>query len=55
MSMYPFIIIPGPHGYIIQSLGLTETAVINQEYEEMLERLCKIKEVWCLSNEKGQH
>jgi len=53
--MYPFVIMPGPHGYIIQLLGLTERAAINKEYEEMLARLCKIKEVWCLPKEKGQY
>ncbi len=47
-GMYPFVIMPGPHGYVIQFLGLTERAAINKEYEEMLARLCKIKEVWCL-------
>ena len=54
-SMYPFVIMPGPHGYIIQLLGLTERAAINKDYEEMLARLCKIKEVWCLPKEKGQY
>jgi len=52
-GMYPFVIMPGPHGYIIQFLGLTERAAINKEYEEMLARLCKIKDVWCLPKEKG--
>ena len=52
-GMYPFIIMPGPHGYIIQFLGLTERAAINKEYEEMIARLCKIKDVWCLPKEKG--
>ena len=47
-SMYPFIILHGPHGYMIQLLGLTEKAAITKEYDEMLARLCKIKEVWCL-------
>ncbi len=47
-GVYPFIIMQGPHGYIIQLLGLAERAAITREYEEMLERLCKIKEVWCL-------
>ena len=51
---YPFVIMPGHHGYMIQLLGLTERAAINKEYEEMLGRLCKIKEVWCLPKEKGQ-
>jgi len=47
-GMYPFVFMTGPHGYMIQFLGLTERAAINKEYEEMLARLCKIKDVWCL-------
>ena len=54
-GMYPFVIMPGPHGYMIQLLGLTERAAINKEYEEMLARVCKIKEVWCLPKGKGQY
>jgi hypothetical protein len=53
-GMYPFVILHGHHGYMIQALGVTERAAINKEYEEMLARLCKIKEVWCLPKEKGQ-
>jgi hypothetical protein len=52
-GMYPFVILPGPHGYFIQLLGLTERAAINKEYEGMLARLCKIKEVWCMPKENG--
>jgi len=51
---YPLVILQGPHGYMIQPLGVTEREAINKEYEEMLVRLCKIKEVWCLPKEKGQ-
>jgi len=51
---YPFVIMPGPHGYIIQLLGQTERAAINKEYEEMLSRLCKIKEAWCLPKPTAQ-
>jgi len=47
-GMYPFVIMHGPHGYFIQPVDLTERAAINKEYEEMLERLCQIKEEWCL-------
>jgi hypothetical protein len=47
-GFYPFVIMPGPHGYMIHLLDLKERAAINKEYEEMLGRLCKIKEVWCL-------
>jgi hypothetical protein len=44
----PFVILHGPHGYFVQFVGVTERAAINKEYGEMLGRLCKIKEVWCL-------
>ena len=52
-GMYPFVIMPGHHGYMIQLLGQTERAAVNKEYEEMIARLCKIKEVWCLPKEQG--
>lgn len=45
---YPFVILEGHHGYMIQALGVTEIAAIAKEYEEMLARLCRIKDVWCL-------
>ncbi|MGE5799084.1 MAG: hypothetical protein ACM337_02015 [Syntrophaceae bacterium] len=51
-GMYPFVIMPGPHGYFIQPIDLTERSAITKEYEEMLARLCKIKEVWCLPKGK---
>jgi hypothetical protein len=53
-GMYPFVIMPGPHGYMIQPIDLTERAAINKEYEGMLGRLCEIKEAWCLPKEEGQ-
>ena len=51
-GMYPFVIMPGPHGYFIQPIDLTERAAINKECEEMLARLCKIKQAWCLPKAK---
>jgi hypothetical protein len=54
-GMYPFVIMPGPLGYMIQPIDLTVRAAINKEYQGMLARLCKIKEVWCLPKGKGQH
>jgi hypothetical protein len=53
-GMYPFVIMPGPHGYIIQLLGQAERAAINKEYKGMLVRLCKIKDAWCLPKENSQ-
>jgi hypothetical protein len=54
-GIYPFVILPGPLGYIIQPIDLTERAAINKEYEDMLARLCKINSLWCLPKEKGQY
>jgi hypothetical protein len=45
---FPFLILHGPHGYMVQFRGVTERDVITNEYEVMLAQLCKIKEVWCL-------
>jgi len=47
---YPFLILHGPHGYMVQFRGVTERDAITKEYEGMLARLCKIKEAWCLPN-----
>ncbi len=47
-SPYPFVIMHGPHGYFVQFLGTTERDAINKEYADMLARLCKIKDAWCL-------
>ena len=52
--MVPFVIMPGPHGYFIQMLGMTERAAINREYEGMLAKLCNIKDAWCLPKPTGQ-
>src|SRR5580658_7968164 len=47
-SPNPFVILHGPHGYFIQFVGVAERTAINKESEEMLMRLCKIKDAWCL-------
>ena len=54
-GFYPFVIMEGPHGYIIQPIDLTERAAINKEYEGMLARLCTIKKEWCLAEAKGEY
>ena len=53
-GMDPFVIFHGPHGYMIQAIGVAERAAINEEYKEMLLRLCSIKDVWCLPKENYQ-
>jgi hypothetical protein len=47
----PFVIHQGPHGYMVQFLGVTERAALRQEYSVMLDRICKIKKEWCLPPE----
>ena len=49
-----FVILPGHHGQVVQPVGVTERAAITKQYEEMLAKLCKIKDLWCLPKEKGQ-
>jgi hypothetical protein len=51
LGPFPIVILHGHHGYMVQPLGVTERAAINKEYEEMLARLCMIKDVWCLPKE----
>lgn len=44
----PFVITQGPHGYLIQHLGIGERDAIDIKYAVMLERLCKLRPAWCL-------
>jgi hypothetical protein len=53
-SPYPFVILHGPHGYVIQHVGNAETAAITKEYEGMLARLCSINRLWCLQTSNSQ-
>jgi hypothetical protein len=48
------VTIEGPHGFMIQHFGKTETAAITQEYQAMLAEPCKLKTAWCLP-ERGSH
>ena len=54
MSEHPFILNQkrGPHGYIIQFVGQAEKEAINEEYAEMLARLCELREIYCLVSPK---
>jgi hypothetical protein len=44
----PFVIHQGPHGYMVQFLGVTERDALRKEYSAMLERLCNVRREWCL-------
>jgi hypothetical protein len=44
----PFVIHQGPHGYMVHVRGDAERKAIVKENKGMLDRLCKIKKVWCL-------
>jgi hypothetical protein len=45
---YPILIMHGPHAYMVQFQGVAERGAITKEYADMLARLCKIKQQWCL-------
>jgi len=47
---YPFVFLQGPYGYILQFRAEADRDAITKEYEEMLARLCEIKDAWCLPN-----
>ena len=49
---YPILILHGPHGYMVQFGGAVERDSITEEYKDMLARLCKIKDVWCLPSKR---
>src|SRR5207237_9974117 len=48
---YPFLILHGPHGDMIEFRGAAERDAITKQYKGMLARLRKIKEAWCLPNQ----
>ena len=54
LSEHPFVLnkMPGPHGYIIQFVGKAEKDAINEEYADMLARLCELRESYCLVSPK---
>lgn len=49
----PFVIQPGPHGYIIVRAHEAERARIVEEYREMLRRICALNELWCVGEIGG--
>lgn len=53
LSEYPYVLSrsPGPHGYIIQFVGQAEKEAINEEYAEMIDRLCEVRDVYCLPDQ----
>lgn len=54
-GMYPHIIMPGPHGLIVQALDTKEKAAINKRHAALTQKLCKLKQAWCVSQQHGEH
>jgi hypothetical protein len=54
-GVYPHIIMPGPHGLIVQALDTKEKAAIKKQHAGLLQKLCKLKQVWCLPKEQEHH
>ena len=54
-GVYPHIIMPGPHGLIVQALDTKEKAAINKQHAGLLQKLCKLKQAWCVPKEQQHH
>lgn len=54
-GVYPHIIMPGPHGLIVQALDTKEKAAINKRHAALTQKLCKLKQPWCVPPEHGEH
>jgi hypothetical protein len=54
-SMYPHLIMSGPHGVIVQPLDTKEKAAINKQHAALLQKLCKLKQAWCVPEENEDH
>jgi hypothetical protein len=54
-GMYPHIIMPGPHGLIVQALDTKEKAAINKQHAGLLQKLCKLKQAWCVPEQHEEH
>lgn len=52
MSQHPYVLnrSPGPHGYIIKFAGEKERAAITEEHSKMIERVCQVRDVYCLED-----
>jgi hypothetical protein len=46
--VYPWVLAPGLHGFIIQAVGAAEKAAINAGHKSLTDALCEIRELWCL-------
>ena len=54
MGRYPYLVNPGPHGYIILNVGEKEKAQINQEQAGLLKDLCAFRTEFCLSGQRPE-
>lgn len=50
MGPYPYLIAPGPMGYIIVNVGQDEKAHINQESQELVKEACAYRADLCLDD-----
>lgn len=48
----PFVIQEGPWGYMVQRAGPAEREAINAEFSEMLQKLCALQALLCLSESR---
>jgi len=47
MGLYPYLVNPGPHAYLIVNVGETEQTQINNKERSLLEDLCAYRSYFC--------
>jgi hypothetical protein len=52
---YPMLTTQGPHGFVVQHVGVREAAEIAKEHAPMLKRLCDLNPLWCLPKSDNGH
>jgi hypothetical protein len=52
---YPFVFEPGPHGYVIQRLGDSESAKIVDDEADLVRDLCSYRSALCLPQRDTRH
>ena len=48
MGLYPYLVNPGPHAYMIVNVGETEKAQINQGESDLLKEVCAYRSDFCM-------
>lgn len=54
-GIYPYLLDPGPHAYMIQNVGEAEKAKITEESKDLLRELCAYRSELCIERGAAGH